>query len=379
MRPVSALPLLVPAPGRWVVDRERGVVEAELAIISPDLTTDALLDAIDEWMRQLRRADAPAVDYAELVDVGGVPTLRWPAPALRGGQLLDADVPIERRLHYLEIASRAIDSLHAHGLVHGGLGLDSLWITDDVVTFPDVALNDALYGLVALPPLAGVYAAPEIRSARNPEPATDQFALAVIAHEVLSGAPRSQIATIDGVTSVDAVMVEPNRAIFPGAPAAMADVIARGLAAAPAARYPNCAVLISTLQRAWRATPGSAEVIAELKAQVADRRSHGRKLMAVIAAGLLVGAAYGYSRARRQPEPGTAASAASTAPIVTALHIPRRATDRVFVDGVLITSQDSALAITPGLHDIEVHRADGRRVVRRLEIPAGQTTRFPLE
>jgi hypothetical protein len=159
----------------------------------------------------------------------------------------------------------------------------------------------------------------------------------------------------------------------------MADVIARGLAAAPAARYPNCAVLISTLQRAWRATPGSAEVIAELKAQVADRRSHGRKLMAVIAAGLLVGAAYGYSRARRQPEPGTAASAASTAPIVTALHIPRRATDRVFIDGVLITSQDSALAITPGLHDIEVHRADGRRVVRRLEIPAGQTTRFPLE
>lgn len=96
----------------------------------------------------------------------------------------------------------------------------------------------------------------------------------------------------------------------------------------------------------------------------------------MILAGLAGGALYGYSVSRPAE---TSPSVASTSRPVTALLISRQANDRIFIDGVMVTTTDSMIAVPAGLHEVEVFAADGKRVVRRLELAAGQTTRLTLE
>lgn len=372
------MPLHIPAPGHWVLDRGRGVVECSFTLTLHDGTRDALLDALDRWMRDLRRSEASVIAHPELIDVDGAVTLRWPAPTQLGSQLLDAAVPIEQRLRLLDVTARALDALHAHGVVHGGLGIDSVWIANDQVAFPDAALNDALSGILPMPPLAGGYAAPEVRHAREPEAATDVFALAVVAHEILSGATRTQIAMAGGVTSVDALIVEPNRALYPGAPPAMTDVIARGVAASPSARYASCGLFIATLQRASRATPPTVPVVEappERTVPALPLTQDRRGLLAkVIACGLAVGALYGYCASPARGNAGDP-TRATTATVV----VPRAPDARIFVDGVMVTGTDSIVTVAPGLHDIEVQRADGARITHRLELARGQVAHLIIE
>jgi eukaryotic-like serine/threonine-protein kinase len=146
----------------------------------------------------------------------------------------------------LAVAGQIADALdHAHGMgvVHRDVKPGNVILGDDGV----VRLVD--FGIAQAgrepgepgEPWAGLgtpaYMAPEQRLGRRAGSHTDVYSLAVVLHEMLTGHAR---------------------AIDPGLPAAVAEVLARGLAAEPARRPAGAGVLVSALAVALGATPPSA-------------------------------------------------------------------------------------------------------------------------
>jgi serine/threonine protein kinase len=103
-------------------------------------------------------------------------------------------VPRDELLRHLRAAAEALDALHEwHGLCHLGLHPSNLLVQDDRLWVADFGLVQ----LVWLPtgqlagPLNARYAAPELfePSEGGPGPGADQYSLALIYAEMLSGAP----------------------------------------------------------------------------------------------------------------------------------------------------------------------------------------------
>ncbi len=140
----------------------------------------------------------------------------------------------------LSQAAAALDYAHREGIVHGGLNPESILIgEDDTVKIAD-------FGLAATgsSPGAGIYISPEQAQGLEVDGRSDQFALAVIAHEMLTGeAPATH---------------EPPRPFWEVNPALGPDVegvLRRALATDPGERFPTCTEFVEALQAAcgdWR-------------------------------------------------------------------------------------------------------------------------------
>jgi formylglycine-generating enzyme required for sulfatase activity/tRNA A-37 threonylcarbamoyl transferase component Bud32 len=90
---------------------------------------------------------------------------------------------------------------------------------------------------------SAVYAAPEqVRDPANADPRSDQFGLAAIGYEMVTGRP-------------PAAMSQPIRALRPDAPRSLARAIERGLATEPADRFPD----VEAFARAATAAPNALQ------------------------------------------------------------------------------------------------------------------------
>lgn len=121
--------------------------------------------------------------------------------------LFDTEAPLEleRTRRIVEQIGDGLDALHAAGFVHGDLAPSNILVSgDDQVTIVDLATATRV-GAASQPldTTVGVelettprYASPEVAKGERPAPASDIYALGLIAYEALTGtSPFAEVAT----------------------------------------------------------------------------------------------------------------------------------------------------------------------------------------
>jgi eukaryotic-like serine/threonine-protein kinase len=218
---------------------------------------------------------------------------------LAGGSLADrlasdGAQPIGRSLDWLAQAAAALDAAHASGVVHRDVKPANLLLDDDNrVKVADFGVASAV-GLRSLTEVGTVvgtagYLAPEQARGEKATPASDRYALAVVAFELLTGTRpfERESSTAETLAHVSAP-IPPASSLNPELPSQVDDALARGLAKEPEHRYNSAADLVHALRDALDDAAGATTVAA--LAPVAPSRER-RWLAPLIALGALLLAA----------------------------------------------------------------------------------------
>jgi serine/threonine-protein kinase len=208
--------------------------------------------------------------------------------------------PPERALAWLADAAAALDHAHAHGVVHrdvkpANLLLDeqgTLHVADFGIATAVGSVELTLTGTVL--GTAG-YLSPEQARGEPATPASDRYALAVVAFELFTGA----------------------RPYGTDAPPGLEPAFARALAENPADRFPTCAAFVQAL-----GTPRTATSRTRVLPVPARRRGPRRRtlLLAALAALFAVGGALaaslgsGDNHATAAPPPARTVTVTTTTP-----------------------------------------------------------------
>jgi tRNA A-37 threonylcarbamoyl transferase component Bud32 len=267
---------------------------------------------------------------------------------LEGGSLHDKLTAgvfgVLEALDWLGQAAEALDTAHRHGIVHrdvkpANLLLDrggSLRVSDfgvasaaglDTLTLPGTVLGTA------------GYLAPEQARGEPATPASDRYALGVVAFELLTG--RRPYAADTPLTEAFAHVSAPipsATAITPALPAAVDAVLERALAKEAADRPGSCTELVAGIRNAFAddaaptlVDPGpAAPTVAVTAPRHHPRRRRGRRAVAVAAlavGGISAGALVGIASDDSASEPAvtgaqTAVSTAQAPPPTTTATTP---------------------------------------------------------
>jgi eukaryotic-like serine/threonine-protein kinase len=217
---------------------------------------------------------------------------------LAGGSLADRLVrdgaqPIGRSLDWLEQAAAALDAAHASGVVHRDVKPANLLLdNDDRVKVADFGVASAV-GLGSLTEVGTVvgtagYLAPEQARGEKATPASDRYALTVVAFELFTGQRpfERESSTAEALAHVSAP-IPPASSLNPELPSQVDDALARGLAKEPEHRYDSAADLVHALRDALDQAAGGTIVGA---LPVGDSRGR-RWLVPLLALGALLLAA----------------------------------------------------------------------------------------
>lgn len=168
----------------------------------------------------------------------------------------------ERALSWLEQAAEALDAAHAHGVVHRDVKpANLLFDASDrlqVVDFGIARLTDDTLGMTAPGTILGTagYLAPEQASGRETTAASDRYALAVVAYELLTGArPFERTSETAEAAAHIHEPVPPASERGVGLPPAVDAVFAKALAKSPEHRYPTAGAFVDALAGALRDRP----------------------------------------------------------------------------------------------------------------------------
>jgi serine/threonine-protein kinase len=184
---------------------------------------------------------------------------------LRGGSLEDrlrehgAQDP-GRVLAWLDEAGTAIDAAHNHGVVHRDVKPGNLLLAGDgTVRVADFGVASAagLDSLTMTGTILGTagYLAPEQARGEPTTPATDRYALAVVAFELLTGQRpfEADSSTAEAAAHVHAEV--PAVSTRGDLPRELDPIFRRAMAKDPAERYPSSGDFVSALGEALRAAP----------------------------------------------------------------------------------------------------------------------------
>jgi eukaryotic-like serine/threonine-protein kinase len=190
---------------------------------------------------------------------------------LAGGSLADrlardGAQPIGRSLDWLGQAAGALDAAHASGVVHRDVKPANLLLdNDDRVRVADFGIASAV-GLGSLTEAGTVlgtagYLAPEQARGEKATPASDRYALAVVAFELLTGARpfERESSTAEAMAHVSERIPRAS-SLNPELPSQVDDALARGLAKEPEHRYEAAADLVHALRDALADAAGRTTV-----------------------------------------------------------------------------------------------------------------------
>lgn len=241
------------APGQWTVSTASDAHDVRVSFAhAPDFR--AISSQLEHWRTSLMNASTAVVVLPELVSHASGPSLRYPAPNTVGVKLPPSYAATDV-LANLTVIANALDTLHAHGLVHGALGIHSLWwMPDGRLHFPDAALAHALDGLASPADEMHLYSAPEVWHGQSRLPASDQYSLAAIAYELFTHRSREARRRVEGIMALEPIELDPIALSVSGVPSRCADVLQRALSAMPRARYESCSAFTDALAAAFSAS-----------------------------------------------------------------------------------------------------------------------------
>jgi hypothetical protein len=214
--------------------------------------------------------------------------------------------PLEDLLPRVRLLADALDRAGDAGLVHGALQPHDILVSPESTAIVGVGVAPLVRSVGGDVATRRAYTAPEVSAGRAASPAADQFALAAIAYEWLSGRPCP-----GGRELVLRERAGVNRE-------ALVNALATALNPRPEERHPSCRALCDAVASALQAAPAEPaepveptgpELVSVQPAPVPPRRperwSNGA-LLGALAVGFLFGFAAGYMavpRALMQGEP----------------------------------------------------------------------------
>ena len=233
-------------------------------------------DIRERFLREARAAarlsgDPHTVTIYDVGEYGGRPYLVM--EYLPGGslaaRLAAGRVDRDRGMEWLEQAALALDAAHARGVVHrdvkpGNLLLDkddNIYVADFGIAHAAGVDSNTQTGVIL--GTAG-YLAPEQAAGRRATAASDRFALAVVAHELLTGARP--------VPTPSSKLPLPARQVF-----------ARALDEQPGFRYPSCLDFVGALATALSA-PAPGPATAPTAVMLRSRRRRTPLILALVLA-----------------------------------------------------------------------------------------------
>jgi tRNA A-37 threonylcarbamoyl transferase component Bud32 len=199
--------------------------------------------------------------------------------------------PPAQAVRWLGQVARALDHAHANGVVHRDVKPANLLLDDeDEVHVADFGIASAAWmaSLTTAGTVLGTagYLAPEQAAGERATPASDRYALAVVAYELLAG--ERPFARESPTAEAAAHVSEPVPAVSQRGdlPLELDAVFERALAKRPDDRYATCAEFVAALREAFGAAAGRTRAFEVPRAPVTTRVRHVTPVWPLVAAGV---------------------------------------------------------------------------------------------
>src|SRR5918912_1339379 len=168
---------------------------------------------------------------------------------------------------WLEQAARALDAAHREGVVHRDVKPANLLLDrSDNVHVADFGIASAagLDSLTATGTILGTagYLSPEQARGERATPASDRYALAVVAFELLTGQRPYEAESVTAEAAAHVNNPVPSVCDrLESLPCELDPVFRRALAKDPAARYPSCSEFVADLRAALHEAAGPTRMV----------------------------------------------------------------------------------------------------------------------
>lgn len=290
----------------WLATDRKHQKSVAIKVLAPELAR--AMGGADRFLREVRvtaTLEHPhivrLIDSGEIPGPGGMP-LPWyvmphiPGESLRARMAREGPIEIEEAIRITEALASALAAAHARGIVHRDVKPENVMLSDGHVYLADFGIAQALHDTgvtkltntgTALGTLS--YMSPEQASADEVDHRSDQYSLACVLYEMLTGETPFTGRTPQAIVARRmAEAARSTRTLRPAVPAALDAAILRALERVPADRFPDVRAFARALREApttgprykrWRAVPipvvGAFAVLGVIAYGLLSKRSGG--------------------------------------------------------------------------------------------------------